>query len=109
MATSPDTVTEAVALLCAEGYTADFDQHGATMTCPVCHTSHTLDSGVVERFYRFEGPSDPGDEAIVLAVRCQTCGQRGTLVSAFGPDADPEVFARLVNLGTPPCVEPPSP
>ena len=43
---------------------------------------------VVDRFFRFEGPSDPADEAIVLGVHCSACGARGTIVSAFGPDAD---------------------
>jgi hypothetical protein len=109
MASAPDTVTEAIALLQADGYTEDFEQTGAQMTCPVCSTANSIDRGVVERIFRFEGPSDPGDEAIVLGVRCGNCGARGTVVSAFGPDADPEAFAHLVNLVAPPGAgQPPS-
>jgi hypothetical protein len=107
VADSPDTVTEAVALLRAEGYTDDFDQNGAGFTCGACGAAHRLEEGVVEQVFRFEGPSDPGDEAIVLGVRCATCGRRGIVVSAFGPDADPAAFAHLINLGTPPGVDPP--
>ena len=107
MADAPDTVTEAVALLRAEGYAEDFDLNGARFTCPVCGADHQLEQGVVEQIFRFEGDSDPGDEAIVLGVRCAHCGCRGIVVSAFGPDADPETFAHLVNLGAPPGADPP--
>ena len=107
MADSPDTVTEAVVLLHEQGYTDNFDQEGAGFTCPACGAKHRLEQGVVERIFRFEGESDPGDEAIVLGVRCATCGRRGIVVSAFGPDADPETFAHLVNLVTPLGADPP--
>ena len=94
---SPDTVTEAVALLEAEGYTHDFNadlEQGSTV-CPACAAPHRLADAVIEREYRFEGPSDPGDEAIVLGLRCPSCGERGVLVSAFGPSADPALFTWL--------------
>ena len=96
----PDTVTEAVALLTAEGYTHDFnlDADQGTTTCPACAATHALaalPNAIVERQYRFEGESDPGDEMIVLGIRCPACGERGVLASAFGPDADPALFAWL--------------
>jgi DNA-directed RNA polymerase subunit RPC12/RpoP len=103
---APDTVTEALAFLRVEDNTLDFDQEGDTIRCPVCSATNPLVQEVVERVYRFEGPSDPGDEAIVLGVRCLNCGRRGTVVSAFGWAADPARFARLVNLTPPPGVDP---
>jgi len=103
----PDTVTEAIARLRAEGYTEDVEQQGGGFTCPACGAGNELDRGVVERIYRFEGPSDPGDEAIVLGVRCGNCDRRGVLASAFGLDADPAAFAHLANLVAPPGVDPP--
>jgi hypothetical protein len=106
VADAPDTVTEAVALLRSEGYTEDVELTGGGFTCPACGEAHRLEQGFVERLYRFEGPSDPGDEAIVLGVRCGSCERRGVLTSAFGPDADPAVFAHLLNLTPPPGVEP---
>jgi hypothetical protein len=105
-ADAPDTVTDAVALLRAEGYTDDVELDGGGFRCRSCGAGHRLEDGVVERMYRFEGPSDPGDEAIVLGVRCQSCGRHGILVSAFGPGADPAVFAHLVNLVPPPGTDP---
>jgi hypothetical protein len=98
MADAPDTVTEAVAVLEADGYTSPFLQSGSDLVCMACGAPHDLELGVVDRFFRFEGPSDPGDEAIVLGVRCGVCGAHGTLVSAFGPDADPDAFEHLARI-----------
>ncbi|MGC1513560.1 MAG: hypothetical protein WA797_11660 [Acidimicrobiales bacterium] len=48
--------------------------------------------------FRFEGDSDPGDEAIVLGIECPACNRRGIIVSAYGPDADPHLLALLDRL-----------
>jgi hypothetical protein len=95
---APDTVTDALHLLEADGYTVDFNVHDATLHCAACGADSPVAGAEVERLYRFEGPSDPADEAIVLGLRCPACGARGTLVSAFGPDADPELLRQLVLI-----------
>ncbi len=85
MDATPETVTEALALLAADGYGVDFNLIGRSMTCPVCRCRpSTSRAAAIERFdeYRFEGDSDPGDEAIVLGLRCADCGARGVFVSA---------------------------
>jgi hypothetical protein len=93
---APDTVTEATRMLEAEGYDASvalladgrlrFSGSGS-----VCD----IDEAVVERMYRFEGESDPGDEMVVFGVSYPAAGVRGTLVSAFGPAADPDTMQHL--------------
>ena len=95
MTDSPDTVTEAVTLLQTEGYGGDFNLADGSWVCPQCHTAHVTTDAVIERQFRFEGESDPGDEAIVLGVRCPTCDARGIVVSAYGPDADPALLDHL--------------
>ena len=95
MTDAPETVSDALTLLASEGYTEDFNLVGAAAVCPACGHAHDLGVLGIERQFRFEGPSDPADEAIVLGLRCPRCGARGVLVSAFGPDADPEVLRRL--------------
>ncbi len=94
----PDTVTEALALLAADGFVGDFRVVDGKVHCGVCEVHQPADAVVVERFYRFEGASNPDDESIVFGLRCPECGALGTLVSAFGPTADPEVMDALVIL-----------
>ena len=35
--------------------------------------------------YRFEGESDPDDEAAVFGVRCGHCDTKGVYIVAYGP------------------------
>ncbi|MDQ6696498.1 MAG: hypothetical protein M3Z46_03460 [Actinomycetota bacterium] len=102
-ASTPDTVTGALAQLAAEGYTADYQLQGGVLrasalgpdvrACPVSEA-------VVERMYRFEGPSDPGDEMVVFGIRDPQTDVRGSLVSAFGMGADPDVLDQLTYLAS---------
>lgn len=94
----PVTVTDAVELMREQGYTADFELvdgalrgGGGNAPCPV-------DVAVVERVYRFEGPSDPGDLMIVFGLRDPVADVRGTLAAAYGPAADPELYEHLSAL-----------
>jgi DNA-binding transcriptional MerR regulator len=97
-ATTASTVTEAVAQLEAAGYHDRMELGDSQLTCDVCGAVHSPDVIVVDRVLRFEGPSDPADEAMVLALRCPECDARSTLVSAFGPDADPRLADAFVYL-----------
>lgn len=86
---APGTVTEAVAYLRALGYTDDVELEGVCIACARTNMSYALDHVIVDHTYRFEGDSDPADEAIVLGLRYPDTDIRATLVSAFGQDADP--------------------
>ncbi len=95
---APDTVTEAVAFLASKGYVDDFRLAAEGIVDSGTSEVHPRESAVVDYTFRFEGESDPGDEAIVLGVRCGGGGRKGVVVSAYGPDADPEHTALLVAL-----------
>jgi len=95
---TPDTVTEAIEQLVEAGYTENMqlvDGHvlwdGRCRQCAVEHIT-------VDRVFRFEGPSDPGDEMVVFALHDPDSGARGTLASAYGSGADPELLDALVGL-----------
>lgn len=92
------SVTEAIALLEADGYRSDFSFAAGTVKCHACGLPHQPTQLVVRHTFRFEGDTDPGDEAIVLGIECPECGIRGIVVSAFGPDASPEFIALLNHL-----------
>jgi hypothetical protein len=53
---------------------------------------------IVDEIVRFEGESDPEDEAVVFALRSRDGSVRGTFVATYGPSADPvsgELIRRL--------------
>jgi hypothetical protein len=95
---TPETVTDAVRLLEREGFSADFTVDDSGVHCTVCDAQHAPAELRISRRFRFEGPTDPADEAIVLGVRCPTCGARGIVVSAYGPDADDQLLALIERL-----------
>ncbi|HET9745067.1 MAG TPA: phosphoribosylpyrophosphate synthetase [Chitinophagaceae bacterium] len=76
-----DTVSQAINGLKERGYTLDFNLKTNSIECQ----GQKLNPGDFEitEFHRFEGPSDPGDEAIVYAIESRN-GLKGVLVNAFG-------------------------
>lgn len=95
---SPDTVTEALTLLARQGYDVEFQLVDGALTWDGRDRRCAVSDMVVERLFRFEGPSDPGDEMVVFGLRDATSGDRGRLASAFGSAADPEVLDLLRGL-----------
>ena len=93
-----DSVTDALAQLAAAGYTTDFSGHQGQVHCARCNDDHGPELAGVDHVYRYEGPSDPDEEAIVLALSCPVCGAKGTLVSGYGPSTDPDDIDLIVAL-----------
>lgn len=95
---SPTTLVEALDGLRARGYAADFsvtrDSH---LRCACGHTVEPADAEV-EETHRFEGPSNPDDQAILFGIHCRACDVRGVLVTAYGPTASAEEAAVLRAL-----------
>ena len=59
---------------------------------------HSPEDLVVESIDRFEGISDPEDEAMVLAIRCPVDGCRGTYTVPYGKNMSPvdgDLIARI--------------
>jgi hypothetical protein len=82
-----DTVTEAVQGLKKRGYSIDFNLEEDSLICPVTPLSLKPAEFEITEFYRFEGDSDPGDEAVVYAIESRG-GQKGLLVTGFGISAE---------------------
>jgi hypothetical protein len=95
------SVTEAIALLEADGYRSDFSFRAGHVQCQACGIDHRPAQLVVRHTFRFEGDTDPGDEAIVLGIECPACGIRGIVVSAYGPEASPEFVELVTHLHRP--------
>ncbi len=92
------TVTERLESLRIAGYTVDYQLVEGSLRSEGGNSALPIRTAVVERFYRFEGPSDPGDQMIVFAVRDPDSGARGTLAVAYGLAADPALYGHLSGL-----------
>ncbi|MHA4807184.1 hypothetical protein ACX0G9_03720 [Flavitalea flava] len=90
-----DTVVEAIQGLKQRGYTIDFNLEADRISCPVTPVSLRPDEFEITEVYRFEGNSDPADEAIVYAIESVN-GQKGVLVNGFGISAE-EVGEEMVD------------
>lgn len=82
-----DTVTEAVSWLQKHGYVHDFN---LDKDCIILPDGKRLWPGEfhIEKAYRFEGMTDPGDENIVYAISSMNGDVKGILVAAYGTYAD---------------------
>lgn len=82
---SYDTVSEAVNGLKKRGFTLDFNLQE---NCLVCHDNKfNVNDFEITEVYRFEGNSDPSDEAVVYAIESIN-GMKGVLVNGYGISAD---------------------
>ena len=92
-----DTVTEAVKGLKERGFDLDFNLRDNCITCNE-EKFQPEDFEIVET-HRFEGDSDPADEAIVYAIQSAN-GRKGVLVNGYGISADEmnAEMARKLNM-----------
>jgi hypothetical protein len=75
------TVTEAINELTKQGYTIDFNLPDNVKKFET--GEYNPEDFEITGVYRYEGESDPGDEAIVYAIESKN-GIKGLLVSGFG-------------------------
>ena len=80
-----DTVTEAVNGLKKRGFTLDFNLEENCLICS--DKNYDLADFEITEVYRFEGNTDPADEAVVYGVESKD-GQKGVLVSGYGISAE---------------------
>lgn len=79
-----DTLSEAMNALREDGYTEDFN---LTQDCLVCSNGAYkmfANEFNIDRFYRFEGMSDPGDSSILYAISSDIHNIKGMMVNAYG-------------------------
>lgn len=81
-----ETVSEALSGLASRGFEHDFGIDAHAITCSNSRMYAAADVEIVE-WYRFEGDTDPADEAIVLGISASD-GVKGTLVMNYGPSME---------------------
>lgn len=92
-----DTIAEAVNGLKQRGYTIDFNVEHDRIVChkaPLTLRPHEFE---ITEVYRFEGNTDPADEAVVFAIESKE-GEKGVLVSGYGASDDAVTDEMLQKL-----------
>lgn len=97
-----ETLVEAIVRLRSGGYHNDlFASPDGNLVCCGCGTSHDPEALQIRETVRFEGDSNPDDEAILLAVASNE-GCLGLFAAAYGPTtaaADTMALRRLALSG----------
>lgn len=93
-----NTVSETIDMLKKEGYTEDFNLSPEYIGTSSDHFKLFHDEFAIDKFYRFEGESDPDDEATVYAISSAKYNIKGILVNGAGiytDDIADELLAAL--------------
>ncbi len=92
------TLSEVVNYLKQNGYVEDFNLQKNCLVCRNGHYSVLHDEFVIDKVYRFEGNSDPADEATVYAVSSPKYDIKGVLVNGAGIYTDDITDEMLESL-----------
>ena len=81
-----DTVSQAINGLKQRGFTLDFNLEE---NCLICNDrKYDVSDFEITEVYRFEGNTDPADEAVVYGIESKEDGVKGVLVSGYGISAE---------------------
>jgi hypothetical protein len=84
METNYGTLSETINALRKEGYLLDFNLQ---TDCVVCHNNEhhlSAEDFEIDAVFRFDGQTDPDDEAIVYAISSKKQNAKGVLVNGYG-------------------------
>jgi hypothetical protein len=92
-----DTLSGALDTLRQKGFTEDFN---LAENCLVCNSQcFNPDEFEIKEVHRFEGPSDPADNAVLYGIE-STNGLKGVLVNSYGYQSEPmsDAIARKLHI-----------
>src|SRR5687768_10856100 len=92
------TLSETLNALRKEGYTEDFNLQQNCFVCRNGEFKVFTDEFKVDKYYRFEGESNPSDAAILYAISSDVHKLKGVLVNAYGTYSEPVTDEMLSKL-----------
>ena len=92
------TLSETMNELRKEGYVEDFNLKQTCLECGNRQFKVFADEFKVDKFYRFEGASNPSDSAILYAISSEKYGLKGVLVNGYGIYSEPLTDAMIEQL-----------
>ncbi|MBS1614498.1 MAG: phosphoribosylpyrophosphate synthetase [Bacteroidetes bacterium] len=102
MKTSYGTLSETINGLKKDGYTHDFNLREECLYCHQNDASLSPEEFEIDATYRFEGVSDPEDQAVVYAISSDKFKIRGVLVNGYGIYSEefPSALIEKLKRGT---------
>ncbi len=91
------TMSDRVNSLTKEGYTESFQTVNGGIKALSDNTFYSASDIEITNFYRFEGNSDPSDNAIVYVIKCND-GKKGLIIDSYGMSADPAIGEFIVEV-----------
>lgn len=93
-----ETLTEAIEGLRKQGYVEDFNLKQNCIECrngeyKVFHNEFQID-----KYFRFEGQTDPADECILYAISSEKYKLKGVLVNGYGISSESITNEMLAKL-----------
>ena len=79
-----DTQVEAINALIKDGYKDDFVAKEDGIHALQSHKQFSPQELIIDKRYRFEGMTDPGDTSELLAIASKDNSVKGTLVMSYG-------------------------
>lgn len=92
------TLSETINELRKEGYVEDFNLQQNCLECRNGRFKVFADDFIIDKFYRFEGESNPSDAAILYAISSDRHQLKGVLVNAYGIYSEPVTDEMLQKL-----------
>ncbi len=102
MKESYGTLSETINGLKKEGYTIDFNINRDFVVCNKPNMTLFPDEFEIDKVYRFEGESNPDDQAILYAISSPKFNVKGVLVNGYGISAVEISDALISKLRTHP-------
>lgn len=91
------SLTSCLKRMVNEGYTEDFKVTESGLESFSKHYNYKPEEISVINFFRFEGESDPDDNAILYVIETND-GTKGTLVDSYGIYNDPKVATFMKDI-----------
>ena len=93
-----DTLSQTMEQLRNEGYTEDLNLQKNCIECRARNFKIFHDEFVIDKVFRFEGESNPSDEATLYAISSTKYGIKGVLVNGGGIYTDDITNEMLESL-----------
>ena len=91
------TMTSCITMLQSEGYSENFIMSGVGLEAPSNKKLYVPEEVKINSFYRFEGESDPADNAIVYAVETKD-GTKGIVIDSYGATASQKISKFIAEV-----------